>query len=67
MLTSVLLDYSCLLTPGISAWAAMGGDVEVMNWSQRSSPAGHHVQDGATARHALAVTRTASLARRLRD
>jgi hypothetical protein len=53
MLTSVLLDYSFPLTPGTSDWAAMGGDLEVLNRLRRPLlPAGPHVQGGATARHA---------------
>jgi hypothetical protein len=38
----------------------MGGDMKVLNWIQGPSLAGHHVQGGATALHALAVTRMAS-------
>ena len=53
MLTSVLLDYSCRLTPGTSDWAAMGGDLEVLSRLRRPLlPAGPHVRGGATARHA---------------
>jgi hypothetical protein len=52
MLTSVLLDYSCPLTPNTSARAAMGGDLEVLDWLRGASPAGPHVRGGATARHA---------------
>ena len=60
MLTSVLLDFNCPLTLCTSSWATMGGDMKVLNWIQGPSLAGHHVQGGATALHALAVTRMAS-------
>ena len=50
MLTSVFFDYSFLLVPGTSDWAAMGGDLEVLSRLRRPLlPAGPHVQGGATA------------------
>jgi len=58
MLTSVLLDYSCRLTPGTSDWAVMGGYLEVLNRLRRPLlPAGPHVQGGATARHGYSLAR----------
>ena len=46
--------------PDTSDWAAMGGDLEVLNWFRRPLlPAGPHVRGGPTARHAPAVAGTA--------
>ena len=47
MLASVLLEYSFPLTPGTSARAAMGGDLEVLDWLRGASPAGPHAHGDA--------------------